>query len=296
MFWKRKIVVTHNGRFHADEVFAVATLNILHKGCLKVIRSRDPKVWKKGDYVVDVGQVYDSKTNHFDHHQKGGAGVRENGVPYASFGLVWKNFGVVLAGDEEAASQIDKMLVQGIDVIDNGISELNPRVEKKVSIYDVSAIISMFNQTWKEEVSDKKFFEAIYMAEKVLARMIERENDEKEGKILVKKYYEDSSNKKIIILEKQFLPWESVLNKKSEPLFVIEPNSNGGWKVKTVRDNPDDFKNRKDLPEAWAGKADDELQKISEVDDAIFCHNARFIVTAKSKQGAIALAQKAIDA
>lgn len=36
--------------------------------------------------VVDIGGVYDLETNHFDHHQIGGAGKRENGIPYAAIG------------------------------------------------------------------------------------------------------------------------------------------------------------------------------------------------------------------
>ena len=49
-----------------------------------------------------------------------------------------------------------------------------------------------------------------------------------------------------------------------------------------------------DLPESWAGKDGEELQKITGVPDAIFCHNKRFMASAGSREGAIALAQKAI--
>src|SRR3990167_8310800 len=86
----KKIVVTHSGNFHTDEVFACAVLSLLNDGNIEVIRSRDSEVWATGDYVVDVGGEYNSERGRFDHHQEGGAGVRPNGIPYSSFGLVWK--------------------------------------------------------------------------------------------------------------------------------------------------------------------------------------------------------------
>jgi uncharacterized UPF0160 family protein len=43
---------------------------------------------KKPVFIFDIGGEYEEENNLFDHHQKGGAGVRENGVQYSSFGLV----------------------------------------------------------------------------------------------------------------------------------------------------------------------------------------------------------------
>ena len=90
---KRIAIITHSGSFHPDDCFAVATLLIyLESQPLPAVvkRTRDAKVIKTGDFVVDVGNVYDPSKDRFDHHQEGGAGIRDNGIPYASFGLVWK--------------------------------------------------------------------------------------------------------------------------------------------------------------------------------------------------------------
>ncbi len=96
MFNRKKIAVTHCGSFHTDDVFACATLSLYFKKNnlkYKLIRTRDDNIIKKADYVFDVGGIYDPKIDRFDHHQYGGAGKRENNIPYASFGLVWKKFG-----------------------------------------------------------------------------------------------------------------------------------------------------------------------------------------------------------
>ena len=108
-------IVTHNASFHADDVLACATLSIYldkKNEQYEIIRSRDTKIADLADYVVDTGGIYDSAKNRYDHHQVGGAGKHENGVPYASFGLVWKHFGLSLCeGDNEMFKKIEDELV-----------------------------------------------------------------------------------------------------------------------------------------------------------------------------------------
>jgi uncharacterized UPF0160 family protein len=103
---KYTTLVTHNGSFHSDDIFACATISLIlekKKQKFEIIRTRDEKIIPTGDYVFDVGGVYNPKKNRFDHHQKGGAGKRVNGIEYASIGLVWKKFGKELAGSAKIA-------------------------------------------------------------------------------------------------------------------------------------------------------------------------------------------------
>ena len=81
---------THDGRFHADEIFALAVLKLIFPD-LGITRSRDEIIYKNADIIVDVGHVYEPENLIFDHHQRGFLLKRESGIPYASFGLVWKN-------------------------------------------------------------------------------------------------------------------------------------------------------------------------------------------------------------
>ena len=120
LFTKKKILVTHNGAFHADDLFATAILFILYNGKAKIIRSRDLEIIKSADIVYDVGGEYDGH-RLFDHHQKGGAGARPNGIPYSSFGLIWRAYGEKICGDKEVAEFIDEKIVQPIDAVDNGV-------------------------------------------------------------------------------------------------------------------------------------------------------------------------------
>src|SRR3989344_5092065 len=152
MDMKKLTIVTHNSHFHADDVFAVATLLLLlekdHE--INVVRSRDQAVIAEADYVVDVGGVYDPDKNCFDHHQTGGAGKRENPIPYASFGLVWKKYGEQLCGSQEIADYIDQVLVQPIDALDNGLV-ISKKLFADIRMYDVGDFLNAFLSTWKEE-------------------------------------------------------------------------------------------------------------------------------------------------
>ena len=129
MIWNKKKIITHSGTFHADDIFACAVLSLHMKNKVKIIRTRDKSIIEKGDYVVDVGGIYDEQINRFDHHQIGGAGKRPNGIPYASFGLVWKKFGPLLCASKEVAEKIDQKLASPIDAEDNGLDISKPLIE-----------------------------------------------------------------------------------------------------------------------------------------------------------------------
>ena len=100
---------THAGKFHADDVFATALLQILRPD-IKITR---------GFVVPDGfdGIVYDVGFGLFDHHQEPRE-CRPNGVPYAAFGLLWQVLGPGLVGERQARL-IDENFIQPLDLNDN---------------------------------------------------------------------------------------------------------------------------------------------------------------------------------
>ncbi len=289
-------IATHNKHFHPDDVFAVATLSLIINKPFEIIRTRNPLIIKDADYVVDIGGEYDEERNRFDHHQSGGAGTRENGIPYASFGLVWKKYGNLICGSEETAQLIEKRIVEPTDAEDSGVAIIKPIFEG-VYPYSYFRAIYSLNPTWKERDKDcdKLFREAMESAKKVILREIEILRHFIEGRKFVEKSYEVAEDKRFIILDKEY-SWKEVMNKYKEPLFVIEPNfEEGQWKIVAVRDDINSFKNRKDLPEKWGGKKDQELASETGVSDAVFCHKNLFIAATRSKEGAIKLVNLAIE-
>lgn len=56
----KRIICTHNGPFHCDDVLACCLIKFLpvYRDA-QIVRSRDDKVINKADIVVDVGGEYD---------------------------------------------------------------------------------------------------------------------------------------------------------------------------------------------------------------------------------------------
>jgi len=289
-------IVTHSSSFHTDDVFAVATLLlVLGDGVdVSVVRSRDMDIIKKGDYVVDVGGIYDPKINRFDHHQEGGAGVRPNSVPYAAFGLVWKTFGEKLVGSFAGADRIDKLIVQPIDAGDNGIQFLETKITDLHPL-DIGLLTSIFYPTWKEEDGvDGVFIKLVSYAKVIMSRAITSVRDELEAEQYVLDSYNKAEDKRLIETKDGY-PWSEVLSKFPEPLFVIYENKDKNWSIKNIRSDLFSFEPRKKLPESWAGKRNEELEKITGVTGSIFCHSARFLVVAKTKEAILKLAKIALE-
>ena len=130
---------THAGKFHADDVFATALLQILRPD-IKITR---------GFTVPDDfdGIVYDIGFGMFDHHQEPRE-YRANGVPYAAFGLLWRVLGPGLVGERQARL-IDENFIQPLDLNDN-TGEQN-------SLCDA---IGFFNPVWDSKEDGQLFFQA----------------------------------------------------------------------------------------------------------------------------------------
>ena len=291
---ERKIIVTHDGGFHADDVCAVAALLLFLKGGAEVVRTRERSTIAAADFALDVGDEYLPERNRFDHHQPNGAGVRENGIPYAAFGLVWKKFGEALCGgSRSAAARLDAALVSPLDAHDNGVPIIIS-VFPGVHPYGLSEMIKACTPTWEEEKRyDERFREAVGMAEKILLREITKVNAVLRAETFVSLEYERAPDKRLIILPADY-PWKETLARFPEPLFVVHLQD-AVWYLACVRDDPKGFQNRKDLPAEWAGLRDGVLAQVTGVSDAIFCHRNRFMAVAGSKEGAVALAKLALN-
>ena len=67
----RKVIGTHDGKFHCDEVLACALLKLLPDySDATVKRTRDQVILDTCDIVVDVGGVFNPNIHRYDHHQR----------------------------------------------------------------------------------------------------------------------------------------------------------------------------------------------------------------------------------
>ena len=287
--------ITHAGTFHADEIFATLILSKIIPGITLI---RLPEFGKEENTLAKQNViVYDIGGGKYDHHQLGGNGIRENGVKYAACGLIWKSYGRELLRKYEVKEldytldYIDRNLIQFIDANDNGQLQ---KLQADYSNVHLSHIVSLFNPKWDEDVdSDINFMRALNVCEIIFDEFLNDTVSKMKAKDLVDNAIENS--KQGIMILDEFAPWkEFLLNSKNEKAkninFAVFPSSRGGYNVYAVPLELGSFENRKSLPVSWRGLRDTELQKITGVKTARFCHNAGFICSADSKEGALELA------
>lgn len=306
------VIVTHSGKFHADDAWAVAALKVLFPAA-GLVRTRDTAVIEAADFAVDVGGVWDPAAGRFDHHQKGFSGARQTGVPYASAGLVWREYGArcvsalalahcghQLADDKarELAYSIDADVVQYLDLSDVGAAKSAP------GGYGLSAVISGFNPNWLDEQrlgdgADAYRHEQFERAVAVLTDIMVNAVKYRVGALLALEQVRQAEvleDGKVLFLKNAALPWSQVVRREMpKVLFVISHSiAEQRYLISTVPVSPDNFDARADLPEAWAGLRDAELAAVTGVPDAGFCHNGRFIASAKSYEGIRTMASLAL--
>ena len=283
-------VGTHDGDFHADDVFAFAAIKFLNNQLAHIIRTRDPAKLVECDFVIDVGNEYNPERGRFDHHQLDGAGTRENGIPYSSFGLVWKEMAIPTLGPE-IAEVVDKTLVQGIDAADNGFP-LFEMLYDDVHVLTISSIISDMNRT-PVHTEEENFFNAVDVAERIIQRKVQMAREYLCNREKVEQAIE-LSDKEIIVFDDLYR-WQRIIHDKCPTaLYVVFPTKKDKWMVQAVPVKPGSFDMKLPLPKSWGGLRDFDFQEETDIDDGIFCHRKLFCCAAKTKEGATTLAALSI--
>ena len=255
---------THGGKFHADDVFSAALLTILH-----------PDIEIRRGFAVPEefdGLVFDIGGGAFDHHQAD-APVRDNGVPYAAFGLLWKAFGDRLLEPEEAA-RFDERFVQPLDLDDNtGCG------------HPLAAVIRSFNPPWDgTDDPDACFSEAVEVARAILEKRLEEIRGLRRAREVVEPAL--AAMQDGIVVLPRYAPWKKVLI-PSPAEFVVYPSQRGGYNAQVVPCGEGDGAAKCPFPADWAGKSADALQKMTGLPSLTFCHNGRFLIAADRREDAL---------
>lgn len=286
-------LITHGGIFHADEVFATVILAKVF-GDITVCRTFNVPETISNDVIV-----YDIGFGELDHHQKGGNGSRENEVPYASCGLIWKKYGYELLkympNCKFIWDMMDKELIQGIDAIDNGAL---PSINYPAKPLSISKMIKYLNPCWDStDDSDEAFLKAVAFAENVFDTILDSVISKSRAQNIVENAIEESKDQ-IMVLDK-YVPWQEFIFSSENPkadeiLFVVFPSNRGGYNFQCVPIIPGSLKQKKSVPGEWKGLSGEKLQLVTGIEDATFCHLAGFIGGANSFEGAYSLAKMAV--
>ena len=270
---------THGGKFHADDVFSAALLLYLNP---EIQISRGNQVPEDFD-----GIVFDIGRGAYDHHQKDSR-IRENGVPYAAFGLLWEALGAEILGEELALS-FDETFVQPLDNNDN-TGEKN----------ELASLIGNFNPAWDAEGgTDEAFFQAVSVAGMILENKFERcrgneRADRRVEEILaeqeraIKAGEIPAENRQILILP-EFVPCQKHLS-ETEIAFVIFPSNRGGYCIQPQK-REYSLNYKCSFPPAWLGLENEELEAASGIAGAVFCHKGGFLMTTETLEEAVQAAK-----
>lgn len=285
-------LITHAGVFHSDEVLATVILKKVLGDDITVCRTF--KVPEEG--LSDDVIIYDIGFGKYDHHQKGGNGSRENGIPYAAVGLIWKDYGHKVVSNtcnpDLVWSLIDRDLIQGVDAMDNGTM---PKADYPTQVLSFSQAISVFNPNWDSNISaDEAFVKAVEFAEIVFDNVLANAISKAKAQNIIDAAIVHAEGH-IMVLD-QFVPWQEFIfsseDKKARDIqFVVFPSNRGGYNWQCVPDSLGSFGQRKTVPTEWKGLRDLELQEVTGVKTASFCHPAGFIGGAETLEDALALAR-----
>ena len=261
------LAFTHSGKFHADDVFSAALLLYLNP---EIMITRGNRVPEDFD-----GIVFDIGRGQYDHHQKDSR-IRENGIPYAAFGLLWEELGADILG-EDLAQRFDEAFVQPLDNNDN-TGEKN----------ELATLIGNFNPTWDAEGSnDEAFFQAVSVAGMILENKFERFRGNERADKRVEEIYahheqavhdreKHRDDARILILP-EFVPCQKFLS-ETEIAFVIFPSNRGGYCIQPQKKEYS-MNYKCSFPVEWLGLENEELAAVTGLKSAGFCHKGGFLMT-----------------
>ena len=296
-------LVTHSGGFHADELLSTVILTRLHPDA-RIVRSRDA-AWTApapDRLIYDVGRDYDPARGLFDHHQKD-APLRPDGQPFSSFGLIWQHFGQdylralsVPEGDIPVIhAGFDAGFVLPVDLLDNGA--LNPgsagaQIELTLPVL-LEAVKPPFDDR-SSEADDRAFHKALALARPLVEAAIAQRAAKCRAESIVRAAIAKAGPDRVLELP-MGMPYRAAIAAAGADhlLFVIHPRDSD-WALNGIRISEESFAQRADLPVAWAGLSDAAFEQASGVTGAVFCHKARFIAVAKSREAIVHLADLAV--
>jgi len=284
--------VTHSGSFHADDVFSIAAFQLLlGKENIEVIRTRDEDAIAVADYVVDVGGVYDHDNKRYDHHQPCSP-VRENGIPYAGFGLMWRHYGEQICGSAEVAQAIEEKLCVPIDAGDNAIQVWQPGL-LDLQAFSWDGVLKAWQAVESEgEDALEQFLVAVDIARGYLERFIMKRKIKLRQKEQSVALYATSADKAILVSE-EYLPRSQFIEYEDVNVLIFPRSDTNDWMAVAIQKEETGFATKVRFPEEWAGLTKQALQEVSGFSDAVVCHKDRYMFIAKSQESAIAAARLA---
>ncbi len=277
-------VVTHDGSFHTDEIFATALIKKFVTDDIELIRTRDkeklrqatrdPEVW-----VVDVGRKHDDSMRNFDHHQRSFVKCWEGtDVPFSSCGLVWRYLrerGLISQHySEEVINGVEEALIKRVDMHDNRYQPMPQAI--------------MFKLCNREDSSMEDFERALMIAEIHLEDSFifsakKSANLSKLGEV------ELMFDGEVAVYDEEVSTAITWVRRNTNAKIIVMPKKGvDTWSVKSVAGEEEGIL----TPFWWRGLEENDLRKVSGIHDISFAHKAGFLAVVGSKASALEVAKQ----
>ena len=299
-------IITHNGRFHTDEVFASSILRILYPD-IEILRTRDEKIIgdhinDKETIIIDVGKKYLPEKLMFDHHQEDFTTRFKYycNIKMSSCGLIWKHYGedVIkkIISDKESDlneksiekihERIYKTIILPIDANDNGVKQIINEKKVEYNFYNeitIYNIVSSFNSSTTDDdrLQMIGFIKVMDICEdyfrNVLNSFVQNEIDYHKYLPIFREIYNSNKNKEYLYIENEDINYRNYINK-------FDPEKN----IKLII-TKDKFKNKPFYSLRTRRKynygfdivlpliSGKEVGELFDVKEKIFIHNNKFL-------------------
>ncbi len=272
-------IVTHNGGFHSDELFAIALLKKYVSKDLNIVRTRDRNELEEHtndakSWVIDVGGVWDEEKLNFDHHQSDFKGTWKcTDIEYSSCGLIWNylrknNF--LKNHSNWVLNEIENRLIKKIDLHDNGRSRWSQAI-----------IFKMFN---RGENNDVQFSKALELAMHHLENCIYFINKEEHNRSKLDDHQYLFDERVIVVEDGGFNIIPTISSLTNAKIIIESKMSEEGWSIQSIDSNIE-------TPFCWRGLSGKQLDMVSGLNGLIFAHRSGHLVKARSKNAAIEAAR-----
>lgn len=275
-------VVTHSGKFHADDVLAWSLLCQFHpkSSDLNLTRTRDATIIEQADIVFDVGGIFNPTDCRFDHHQN------EYQGPLSSAGMVLKWLLDMEHIDQTLFTALNETIVSYVDDVDNG------RIEEDKYVPCFCSLINLYNAAANTlEEFDQQFHLAAVMSKQIIQGIHQRIQAEQQNReLIISGMNNAASNNSVLIEFPHHVSWKSTyfandgVNHPTE--FIMYPTMYNTWQISAIPPTEHSFAQKRSFPKEWAGLRDDALSQVTGV-PSVFCHKNRFIAVFHTREAAL---------
>ncbi|KAH9411870.1 hypothetical protein HK407_03g06220 [Ordospora pajunii] len=297
-------LVTHNGRFHYDEVLSTAMLLRMYPNA-EVERTRDKAVFEQGDIVYDVGGIFDPERKRFDHHQPSFTETfsEKYSIKLSSCGLVFKYMHkdfLSLYGIKPDIkiyqTIVDKVYSEFFlyaDAIDNGCD-----ISGDISIRSMADFVVSFNADESSGDMEKiRFKEVLKIVGRDLDNYMDRVSRWANNYVYAEKMISEA-NDELLVLDKYcnpdlILEVEKKYNKDIK--LIIFPSADV-YKIIAIPKFKGTFETKNPLKKEWRGLKDEELVEVSGIEGSVFVHVSGFLGINQTLENAVKMARMSLEA